>query len=440
MLKKYFTKEALLIGLGIVTIIVNLIFQYNWIISLYERERKIMEENIALIVKEHVTLADLSEFSRQVESPTKLLPDYMIKRVVDSIKNINPSVKKQLDTLSLKTIDSLLKDKLQVSPSRDNLLSKIQSKYPGLTVKIEILNSDNFKALDANSDGNIKVVHHMIYKPQLLKVTVLNTFEEIVKTIWQLIIFSCIYILLSTASVILLIQNTITKKKFIQTKTDVTSFMTHELKGPISILQIATDTLTKEAKNKGNNQVFEYLQVIESGLKRLDMLIESILKFTILERNKIVLYKSNIDLKAFLATIVTPLNPLFAVTNTAFNIDILDGVTILADKDQLAFIFSNLIDNSIKYNSNNPIITVTATQKSGYVEILFSDNGLGIDEQYFKSIFKPYFRVNGKLVKGYGIGLSYSKKIIEMHGGSIKILKEQGKQGVTFLIRFYNAI
>jgi two-component system phosphate regulon sensor histidine kinase PhoR len=106
------------------------------------------------------------------------------------------------------------------------------------------------------------------------------------------------------------------------------------------------------------------------------------------------------------------------------------------DKLHLTNVFFNLIDNAIKYNQNNPVISIATSTQNKEIKIDIQDNGVGIRQEEFKKIFQRFYRVpTGNLhdVKGFGLGLSYVKLIVEAHGGKISVSSKPG-EGSCFTI------
>jgi len=110
--------------------------------------------------------------------------------------------------------------------------------------------------------------------------------------------------------------------------------------------------------------------------------------------------------------------------------------TSFIDPLHLSNIIYNLIDNAIKYSPENPWVMVSSENRDKEVLINVEDHGIGIDKSQFKSVFDKFYRVatgNVHDVKGFGLGLSYAKSVIELHGGKIKLESEIGK-GSKFTI------
>jgi two-component system phosphate regulon sensor histidine kinase PhoR len=108
----------------------------------------------------------------------------------------------------------------------------------------------------------------------------------------------------------------------------------------------------------------------------------------------------------------------------------------MGDKTHLTNAMCNLIDNAIKYSNEKPELSVKTFNRNNYLIVIVSDKGIGIEKEYHKKVFDKFFRVpTGDVhdVKGFGLGLAYVKKIVEMHNGNIDMQSEKGK-GTTFTI------
>jgi signal transduction histidine kinase len=110
---------------------------------------------------------------------------------------------------------------------------------------------------------------------------------------------------------------------------------------------------------------------------------------------------------------------------------------ILGDQESLLQVFTNIIGNATKYTPENGGITLTAGSDDYYVTVSISDTGTGIPADKLPFIFEPFYRVKGKeeRQRGSGLGLTFCKRIMELHGGEIAVVSTEG-QGSTFLLKF----
>lgn len=216
-------------------------------------------------------------------------------------------------------------------------------------------------------------------------------------------------------------------------KDDFTNNMTHELKTPIAIAYAANDSLLQFPDPGDEERTRKYLTAALDQLSKLAGLVENILAMSMERRKNLTMSKENISLRPFLTTVIEQ-QKLRADKPCEISLECPENAAVEADPTHFSNIVGNLIENSIKYSTEEVAITVRA-DGSGMSVI---DNGIGIPEKSLPDIFKKFYRVlhgNRTEVRGYGIGLYYVKTIVEKHGWSISVESKPGK-GSTFMIKF----
>lgn len=229
-------------------------------------------------------------------------------------------------------------------------------------------------------------------------------------------------------SVILLLK----QKKYTELQTDFINNMTHEFKTPLSSILIASQYATSQEEIKNNPKLTKYMQIITNQSHKLNHHIERILNVAKGDGKWIELEKKPIPLKEALELVKE--NTLLKTTkNCRITIEVTDTVKILADEFHFNNILFNLIDNAVKYCSDNPEIVIKSSATEKGVTLTFSDNGSGISSQHIDYVFDKFYRVpreNKKDIEGFGIGLFYVKKIIDLHHWKISI-KNNTTKGIT---------
>lgn len=258
------------------------------------------------------------------------------------------------------------------------------------------------------------------------------------KMIWILSV-SVLLILIGSYSLGYLLIFFFTQKKLSDLRNDFMNNMTHELKTPISSISVALEMVLGKEKELSAEKRASYLVIAQKELKRLDQLTENILKILSLERTEIKIVKSHIRLLPWVHGISDSLSPLLEDKHAHLTIAVVpETLEMLADKIHMTNVMYNVVENAIKYNNKtNPEIKILATQHEDQLFLQISDNGEGIPAQYIKSVFDKFFRVpkgNRHDVKGYGLGLSYVKGIVEMHQGSVTV-SSIPNTGSTFTIQ-----
>ena len=207
--------------------------------------------------------------------------------------------------------------------------------------------------------------------------------------------------------------------------------MTHEFKTPISTISLAVEVLNDKSVEKSQERVSNYVKMIGDENKRLSLLVENILQTAILDKGEFKLKVQSIDIHNLIEQTFT--NIKLQVENKEGQITSQLNATkpvINADRVHITNILFNLIDNALKYSKDNPDIIVSTKNDDEGIFISVQDNGIGISKDNQKRIFDTMYRVptgNIHNVKGFGLGLSYVKAVVEKHGGSIKVESELGK-------------
>ncbi len=229
------------------------------------------------------------------------------------------------------------------------------------------------------------------------------------------------------------------QKKIGEMKTDFINNMTHELKTPISSISLASQMLKDPAVAKNEAMFNNISSIIESESKRLGFQVERVLQMAAVDRKKGMKIKVK-DL--YINDLIKNVAKNFSLkvkekkgTLTCLyqaKDDVVEG-----DEVHITNLIYNLLDNALKYSGDNvPKLEITTKNVKNGVEISVSDNGIGISRENQKHIFDQFYRVhtgNVHNVKGFGIGLSYVKGVVEEHNGTIKVKSEIGK-GSTFYI------
>ncbi|MDC6406835.1 MULTISPECIES: sensor histidine kinase [Maribacter] len=212
----------------------------------------------------------------------------------------------------------------------------------------------------------------------------------------------------------------------ITTTNEFINNLTHELKTPVFSIGLATKILDESANEKQK----PVLGIIRQQVGRLSGHIEKVLELASLESGKSVITLTEVDFKPYLENLCAEFKTLVAIENGIFNYDLAGENYILnAEVFHLENAINNILDNAKKY-SPEPEIHLKAYKDGHRLIVEVTDNGIGISKEESQRVFRKFYRVtNGDLhsVKGYGLGLSYVKKVIKKHGGKVQMSSEEKK-------------
>jgi len=229
------------------------------------------------------------------------------------------------------------------------------------------------------------------------------------------------------------------QKKLSEMKTDFVNNMTHELKTPISTISLASQMIKDTSVIRDQKNMDHLSKVIEDETIRLGFQVEKVLQMAIFDRGKIALKKTKMDVHRLIANVRDNFSLQVRNKNGQIVLDFqAENPNLHVDELHFTNVLSNLIDNAIKYCSKEPVIKISTREERGGLAISIEDNGMGISKENLKRIFDKFYRVStGNIhnVKGFGLGLSYVKKILEVHGATIHA-ESQINKGTTFRIWF----
>lgn len=227
------------------------------------------------------------------------------------------------------------------------------------------------------------------------------------------------------------------QKKLSEITNDFINNMTHELKTPLATISMTADTLLLNGVNSQPDRVNEYSGMIKNEVKRLSRHVDRILEAAVTERNGNGHGSEKIDLKELLQAEIKLFEPLVTQHHGKIQLALpVEEVPVYAGKDLLRGVICNLLDNALKYSKELPDIKISLQKKGGFALLCVEDNGIGISKADQKFIFEKFYRAhtgNRHDVKGFGLGLSFAKSVIESAGGKITVESNPG-EGSKFFV------
>lgn len=229
------------------------------------------------------------------------------------------------------------------------------------------------------------------------------------------------------------------QKKLSEMKTDFINNMTHEFKTPIATISLAADSITSPMISSNQEKVQRFANIIKQENKRMNNQVEKVLQMAQIDRKEVSIKVSQVNLHEIIAR---------AVENIELQVEKRDGRAsatmgamhpiIEGDMTHISNVINNLLDNANKYSPEKPDISVATQDVANGVQVIVTDKGMGMSKESRKHIFDKFYRVHtGNLhdVKGFGLGLSYVKAIMDAHKGQIDVKSELGK-GSSFILTF----
>ncbi|MFN8339077.1 MAG: HAMP domain-containing sensor histidine kinase [Saprospiraceae bacterium] len=224
------------------------------------------------------------------------------------------------------------------------------------------------------------------------------------------------------------------QKKVSEMKSDFINNMTHEFKTPIATISLASDSILSPNILENKDKVTRFINIIKQENKRMLSQVEKVLQMAQIE-------KENVELK------FNPFNVHEAIQDAVINAELkvqakggsistnllAQNPVIVADGTHISSIINNLLDNAEKYTPEKPEILIATKDVKNGIEISVSDNGIGMSKDALKLIFEKFYRVhtgNVHDVKGFGLGLSYVKAMVDAHHGHVSVKSELGKGSI----------
>lgn len=334
-----------------------------------------------------------------------------------------------LDSIIVKTFayDEFMTKYRYVIVDEDNQLID----FPAYTDKYDL-------GLDTTTSFNVRLFPGNIFDEELtLHMDFPNLNTVLFNEMWLTLVVSLFLVLLVIISFYVMFRTIINQRKLAEIKNDFISNMTHEFKTPISTISLACEAmLDKDIIGESNMEpISPFVKMVTDENKRLSSLVERILQSAVLDRGEIKLKHEKLELNEIVATAVNKSRMRIDASNGTLDLELGAGLFyIKGDLMHTTNIITNLLDNAIKYSKGAPSIRVKTEKLKDAYRISVSDKGIGIKNEHLERIFEKLYRVptgNVHDVKGFGLGLSYVKAIVDLESWKIDVVSKYG-EGSTF--------
>lgn len=348
--------------------------------------------------------------------------EILTSKIVVSIKN---------DSLNLRHVDSLLK--IEFERKLIDLKYELKFYNSKKTIKeIDRLDSIiKFETLN-NKPFTLHTTSKSTFLPSesTLQINFTNETQTILKRILGGILISTLLVLAVISCLFYLLKIIKHQKQLSEVKNDLISNITHEFKTPIATIGVALESIQNFNVINDKAKTKTYLDMSNTQLSKLNTMVEKLLETATLDSENLELNKDRYNVSEVITTVIEKHR---IQNNKSVHCDIDDNVFINVDVFHFENAINNIVDNAFKYGGDE--IEVQLKSKSSQIEIAISDNGTTLSKANKDRIFEKFYRVpkgNTHDIKGFGIGLYYTKKIIEKHNGTIQI--QLDKQKTTFKI------
>lgn len=434
-MKKILPVITILISLSLLGLI---FFQFLWIKSAKDTKDKQVEENIrrAMDVVGEKLLDD-----NNLIIPFAPKNDLLFQKDRMQLQPIRPSV---MQRFSKDDINEIIR-----SAFNKNNLKNYPFEFAVIegTINGRQLLSDNFYNLFTDTVHNTNHAYLLappsgsnyenLVNEEWLNVIVPNQKNIIWKEMFWFIMGAILFTLIITTAFFITIRTLLKQKKLSEIKSDFINNMTHEFKTPLATISLAVDAL-KNDRVKGNDEKTSYFtNIIKEENKRMNKQVETILQAALLDKQEVQLNLKRLPahdlITAALNNITLQVEEKQGKLEVQFNAE---KDLILADEVHFTNLINNLLDNAVKYSKDNLEIKLSTSNSGNQLKIKIEDNGIGMNKETVNKIFEKFYRAHtGNIhnVKGFGLGLSYVKTMVEAHHGTIKADSVLGK-GSTFVI------
>ena len=382
--------------------------------QIFNRENRFASSINKLKSVERINIFDQAKYRSAFLDYSSTIP---IHRRVSSIE-LKTLLESELSTKNIKT-------KFEFGIYNNGLATKIKSNS-----YLELQTGPSYKTPIFVNDNGESPYTLVVSFPERDK----YVFSSIISVAGLSILLTLFVLVVSTTAVYQIIH----QKKISEIKSDFINNMSHEFKTPIATINLAIDAI-KNPKTMGKaSKVKDYINVIKEENNRMLSQVEDILLISQLEKGLLPIKMESVNINNIIKNSIYHVNLILQNKKGKIEVEYnADEPSIIGNFDHLTNVLVNILDNALKYSENTPIIKIVTNSTEDDLQINIEDNGIGMDKSTKRLIFDKFYRKErGNIhdIKGHGLGLSYVKKIIELHKGKIELISKI-KEGTKFIIK-----
>jgi two-component system phosphate regulon sensor histidine kinase PhoR len=303
------------------------------------------------------------------------------------------------------------------------------------------MQSDNYAKEFYDTISNKRIVNFIlpesgsdfdgIAQAEQLVVIVPDFKDQVWKSLQWILVGAIFFMLIILAAFYVTLKSLFNQKKLSEIKSDFINNMTHEFKTPLATISLAVDAIRNEKVMNDADKMKYFSGIIKEENKRMNKHVETILQAALMERQELQLNLTSINVNEALQQVIESYQLQLEEKNATIETSFLAKKNLVeADEIHFKNLLSNLIDNAIKYSTESLLLKISTTSNNKTITIKIEDNGIGMSRESVKRIFEKFYRAHtGNIhnVKGFGLGMSYVKTVIDAHKGKIKVDSTLGK-------------
>jgi two-component system, OmpR family, phosphate regulon sensor histidine kinase PhoR len=445
--KKNFSIIFILISISLIGIIY---IQWNWITTMVENKEEELNHKLVDVTAD--VAQDFIEYKQTALSGSQLLrsrpgfnwrpSDQFIQELMRpplisqkfSYEEIRDKLRRAFNYRGLRgtPFEFCIFSEMGINTAMGSTTYELKSPSYFEAIKDTVHNKQTFLPLVANSSELAGA------EPFETLSIIIPDYKSVVMKQMRMMIFGMVFFTLIIITAFYVTVHTLLRqKKLSEIKNDFINNMTHEFKTPLATISLAVDAMRNEkvVHDRGKSEYFS--SIIKEENRRMNKQVETILQAALIDRQELQLNLQPIHAHEVIRRVMDNFALQFQEKQATINLE-LNARYDLAEADEVHFtnLIANLIDNAIKYSRDKLGIRISTHSTVKYLVIRIDDNGIGMNKETQRRIFEKFYRAhtgNVHNVKGFGLGLSYVKSVVDAHHGRIKVESSIGR-GTSFIV------